>query len=151
MREEAYLRWEATWFKIWEDDEEEITINTNQKYYTVKAGDSWMKIAKAYAITFTSLFELNRWEKVRLNEKWDEWLYWKTSRILYPWDKLLIPDWFTEPVKTEQINRTGTSLVYNAWLYPWDYSYNWRADIWSGIWTAWQPLTTEEDWFIYVY
>lgn len=132
IREEAFLRWEATWFLIWEE-EEEITINTNQKYYTVKAGDSWMKIAKAYSVTFTDLFELNQGVKVRSNEKWDEWLYWKTSRILYPWDKILIPDWFTEPVIKKQINRIETPSVpeisdgtsgdsyskYRKYLNPW--------------------------------
>jgi len=151
MRAEAYLRWEATWFQIWtnEDTDSDIAdINTNQKYYIVKAGDSWMKIAKAYSVTFTDLFEINRWVEVRSNTKGDEWLYWKTARILYAGDKILIPDWFTEPVKKTQTNKTDKGaqeeIVSATFIWPEDRTWGW-------FWTKWQPIMTEEDWFIYVY
>lgn len=103
----AYGKWEATWFQLGVKDEESSisTVNTNQKYYTVKSGDTGMKIAKAFLVAFTSLFELNKGTKVRKNDKWTEWKYWKTSRILHPWDRLLIPDWFTEPTKKKSPNR----------------------------------------------
>ena len=110
IRSEAYLKWEENWFIMWDKEEDsDITdINTNQKYYIVKAWDTWMKIAKYYSVSFTDLFELNHGIKIRTNERWDEWLYWKTTRILYPWDKILIPDWFIEPVIKTQINRVNT-------------------------------------------
>lgn len=113
LRACAYGKWEATWFQLWvqEDLVDNVTVNTNQKYYTVKSWDTWMKIAKAYKVTFTSLFAINKWIEVRKYNNGDECTYWKTARLLFPWDKLLIPDWFTEPVKKKSINRIEKPIV----------------------------------------
>lgn len=64
---------------------------TEEKLYTVVSGDYWIKIAKKFNIDFTSLFEANKWKKVRTFSWWTEGYYWKTTWKLYPWDKLIIP------------------------------------------------------------
>lgn len=132
MRAEAFLAWKNTWFKIGTTDV--VTVNTNQKYYIVKPGDSGTRIAKNYSVAFTKLFELNHWVKVRTNPRWDEGVYRKTSRTLFPWDKILIPYWYKEPKKTTQINRIDVPklpeipeiIKEDKWAYPRKYlPYDW--------------------------
>lgn len=64
----------------------------NKKTYTVKAWDTWIKIANKYWVDFSELFELNRTRDVRDVDKSDQWRKWKTASKLYPWDVLLIPE-----------------------------------------------------------
>lgn len=92
MRKIAYDKWKDTWFAVWVVTIDVATTNTNQRNYTVLAWDTWFKISKKFKVTFTDLFEKNRWVKVRKNSNGNEWLYWKTARLLYAWDKIIIPN-----------------------------------------------------------
>ena len=116
LRKCAYDKWAANGFKTNTTNVVAInisTVNTTQKYHIVKAWETGMKIAKLYWVPFTSLFDLNHWVKVRQNNYMTDWLYWKTTVLLQAGDKLLIPEWFKQPVKKKSLNRVKSTNTKN--------------------------------------
>ena len=91
--------------------------NNGSKILTVKVGQTVSDIAKLYATTTIALYTANKGRKVRtrdykyINSKWvtvNEGKERKTSRLLQPWDTILVPN--TNPIEIK-----FNSSLYWAW------------------------------------
>lgn len=61
-----------------------------QQTYIVQAGDTGMKIASKFKVSFTSLYQANKGKDVRKTPRGKEWKQWKSAGTLYSGDKLII-------------------------------------------------------------